>query len=161
MLGDSIFPMEHHLRPALELDREFLFVLHGTTMHDVIAATWGWDEAWQRTDFNRRVALYDVSIIQVMHQDIGSLWLEWKSDALYIHEIQIASNYQGKGLGTAVIRDVIRQAASRMLPVELSVVPANPRAKQLYERLGFVVTRVDSPFTLMRRHTELDWAGME
>lgn len=147
--------MEHRLRPTSELDREFLFMLHCITMHDVIDATWGWDEPWQRTDFNRRFAVQDVSIIHVTNQDVGGLWLEWQSDCLYIHEIQIMPDYQGQGLGTAVILDVIGQAASRRLPVELSVVPANPRAKHLYERLGFVVTSVESPFIQMRQDAQL------
>lgn len=56
-------PMEYRLRPASELDREFLFMLHSTTMLDVIEATWGWDEAWQQTDFDRRFAVQNVSII--------------------------------------------------------------------------------------------------
>lgn len=64
-------------------------------------------------------------------------------------------DYQGQGLGTAVILDVIGQAASRRLPVELSVVPANPRAKHLYERLGFVVTSIESPFIQMRQDAQL------
>lgn len=147
--------MEHRLRPASESDCEFLLMLHCITLHDVIEATWGWDEAWQQTDFNRRFAVQEVSIIQVMDHDVSGLWLEWQSDALYIHEIQVVPDYQGKGLGTVVIREVIGQAAGRMLPVALSVVPANPRAQHLYERLGFVVTRVESPFMLMRHDAKL------
>jgi len=147
--------MEHRLSPASESDRKFLFMLHCITMHDVIEATWGWDEAWQRTDFDRRFAVQDVSIIQAINHDVGGLWLEWKSNSLYIHEIQILPDYQGKGLGTAVIRDVIGQTASRMLPVELSVVPANPCAQHLYERLGFVVTSMESPFIQMRHDSHL------
>lgn len=49
--------MEHRLRPASESDREFLLMLHRITLRDVIEATWGWDEAWQQTDFNRRFAV--------------------------------------------------------------------------------------------------------
>ncbi|WP_299402310.1 N-acetyltransferase [Acaryochloris sp. IP29b_bin.148] len=147
--------MEYRLRPASELDCEFLFMLHSTTMRDVIETTWGWDETWQRTDFDRRFAVQNVSIIEATSFDVGGLWIEWKPDSLYIHEIQIVPDYQDRGLGTAVIQDVVGQAASRMLPVELSVVPANPRAKHLYERLGFVMTSVESPFIQMRYDAHL------
>jgi ribosomal protein S18 acetylase RimI-like enzyme len=37
------------------------------------------------------------------------------------------------------------------VPVELSVVPANYRAQRLYERLGFEVVAIESPFIRMRR----------
>jgi len=35
------------------------------------------------------------------------------------------------------------------------VVQANPRAKQLYERLGFEVTEFDAPFFRMRHNARL------
>jgi GNAT superfamily N-acetyltransferase len=128
-------------------------------MREVIEATWGWHEAWQRADFDRRFTSYAVSIIEIDHQSVGSLWLEWKPDSLYIHEVQIAPAFQGKGFGTAVLRHVIEQSAGQTLPVTLSVVPANPRAKQLYERLGFEVTAVEPPFIRMRHSACLKGAS--
>jgi ribosomal protein S18 acetylase RimI-like enzyme len=119
-------------------------------MREVIESTWGWDEAWQRTDFDRRLAAYIVSIIEADNRAAGGLWLEWQPDSLYIHEVQILPEFQSKGLGTAVVQHVIEQGAHRKLPVTLSVVPANPRAKRLYERLGFEVTRVEPPFIRMQ-----------
>lgn len=41
-------------------------------------------------------------------------------------------------------------AASRGVAVTLSVLAVNPRARQLYERLGFQVTACDAPFFRMR-----------
>ena len=76
--------------------------------------------------------------------------LEWKPDSLYIHEIQLLPEYQGRGIGTAVVQRVIEQGASSNLPITLSVVPANPRAQSLYERLGFEVTNIEAPFIRMR-----------
>ena len=39
---------------------------------------------------------------------------------------------------------------SKRLAVTLSVVPANPRARQLYERIGFQVIDVSEPFIRVR-----------
>lgn len=142
--------MDWQLRSAQKSDRDFLYALHCTTMRDVIEKTWGWDEAWQRTDFDRRLAACIVSIVEADHRAAGSLWLEWKPDSLYIHEVQIVPEFQGNGLGTAVVQNVIEQGARRRLPVTLSVVPANPRAQRLYERLGFEVTAIEPPFIRMR-----------
>lgn len=122
-------------------------------MREVIEKTWGWDETWQRADFDRRFAEYIVWIIEAECRAAGSLWLEWRPDSLYIHELQVLPEFQGKSIGTAVIQNVIEQAASRGLPVTLSVVPANPRAKSLYERLGFEVTDVEPPFIRMRHNS--------
>ena len=147
--------MEFDLRPAEEADREFLYVLHCQTMRDVIDQTWGWDEAWQRRDFDRRFNEYLVSIIAFEGKEAGGLLLEWKPGSLYIHEIQLLPEYQGRGIGTAVVQKVIEQGARRKLPITLSVVPANQRAKSLYERLGFEVTGVESPFIRMRHNALL------
>jgi ribosomal protein S18 acetylase RimI-like enzyme len=124
-------------------------------MRPVIEATWGWNEQWQRQDFERRFGTYDVSVIELGGQACGALVLEWLSDSLYIHEVQLMPAYQGRGVGTIVVRLVIEKAAQHGLPVMLSVVPANPRARRLYERLGFEVTGVESPFIRMRHSSRL------
>ncbi len=147
--------MDLNLRPASEGDREFLYALHCSTMRDVVEQTWGWDDAWQRADFEKRFDACTVSIIEAESRSVGSLWLEQKPDSLYIHELQVAPPQQGGGIGTAVIEMVIEQGASRALPIALSVVPANPRARDLYERLGFRVTCVEPPFIRMRHDTRL------
>jgi ribosomal protein S18 acetylase RimI-like enzyme len=144
-----------NLRPATERDREYLYALHCSTMRDVIEQTWGWDDAWQRADFEKRFAACTVSIIEAGSRSVGSLWLEQKPDSLYIHELQVALPQQGRGIGAAVIEMVSEQGASRGLPIALSVVPANPRARDLYERLGFRVTCVEPPFIRMRHDTRL------
>ena len=124
-------------------------------MREVIERTWGWDDTWQRADFEKRFAAYTVSIIEAGSRSVGSLWLEQRPDSLYIHDLEIEPASQGRGIGTAVIEMVIEQGSSRGLPIVLSVVPANPRAMRLYERLGFRVTCVEPPFIRMRHDARL------
>ena len=143
------------MRPASEQDREFLYALHCSTMRDVIEQTWGWDDASQRADFQKRFDMYTVSIIEAGYRSVGSLWLEQRPDSLYIHDLEIEPASQDRGIGTAVIGMVIEQGAGRGLPIVLSVVPANPRAMSLYERLGFRVTQVEPPFIRMRHDARL------
>lgn len=81
--------MDLNLRPASERDREFLYALDCSTMRDVIEQTWGWDEAWQRADFEKRFGVCAVSIIEAGSRSGGSLWLEQRPDSLYVHELQV------------------------------------------------------------------------
>jgi ribosomal protein S18 acetylase RimI-like enzyme len=151
--GDSI--VDFDLRPASERDRDFLFSVYCVNMRDVVEQTWGWDDAWQLTEFERRCKQYGVSVIDVDSRAVGGLWLEQRPDSLYIHELQIAPAWQGRGIGTAVIERVIALGAGCGLPIALSVVPANPRALSLYERLGFTVTQVEPPFIRLRHEARV------
>jgi ribosomal protein S18 acetylase RimI-like enzyme len=62
----------------------------------------------------------------------------------------IAPNYQRKGVGTATIKDVLADAGT--LPVRLNVLHIN-RAKSLYERLGFRTIMQDA------RRQIMEWRG--
>ncbi|MCA1651750.1 MAG: GNAT family N-acetyltransferase, partial [Acidobacteria bacterium] len=108
--------MDCRLRPATESDKGFLFSLHCLTMRDAIEKTWGWDEAWQRKDFQERFEHCSVSIIEADGRAVGGLWLESLDDLLYIVEFQVLPEWQGRGIGTSVLQDVIAQAARRGTP---------------------------------------------
>jgi ribosomal protein S18 acetylase RimI-like enzyme len=71
---------------------------------------------------------------------MGTITLEKRPTAIFLALIEIHPDYQGRGLGSSLIRDVISDAYGRGLDVELNVLKANPRAKRLYERLGFMIT---------------------
>ncbi len=137
------------LRPAAHADRGFLYRLHVAAMKDVVAQVWGWDEAWQRQYFDDHFDPSHARIVVVDGVDIGVVAVEWREDAAFLAGIEILPEYQGRGLGAAVIRDVIADAAARGLPVTLRVLKVNP-ARRLYERLGFTVTGETDTHYLMR-----------
>ena len=115
--------------------------------------TWGWDDSWQREDFERRFAACAVSVVEIDGRPIGGLFLETCADALFIHEIQLLPDCQGAGIGTAILQGVVEQARARNIPTELAVVEVNERARRLYERLGFAVVAAEPPFIRMRHMT--------
>lgn len=119
-------------------------------MRDAVERTWGWDDSWQREDFERRFAACAVSVVEINGRPIGGLFLEPRLDALFIHEIQLLPECQGRGIGTALLEAIVEQARARNIPAELAVVEANERARRLYERLGFTVVAVEPPFVRMR-----------
>lgn len=65
-------------------------------------------------------------------------------------QIQLAPGYQGGGIGTGLLAEIVDEAARAGVDLTLSVLKANP-AKALYERFGFVIER-ESEFSYeMRR----------
>ena len=105
-----------------------------------------------RLDFGRRLQAYDASVIESDVGAVGGLFVESTSACIDIVELQVVPEYQGIGIGTSVVQGVVDEGQRRGIPVTLSVVLANARAKQLYERLGFEVTGFEAPFIRMRHH---------
>jgi ribosomal protein S18 acetylase RimI-like enzyme len=67
---------------------------------------------------------------------LGRLIASATAAELRLVDIALLPEQQGRGLGTALIEDLQRQAASRRVPLRLQVRPGNP-AFRLYSRLGF------------------------
>src|SRR5882757_5443639 len=56
-------------------------------------------------------------------------------DEIFLGLIELAPEYQGRGIGSRLIRELIDGAGGKR--VTLSVLGVNDRAYQLYRRLGF------------------------
>ena len=128
----------YSLRPATETDYAFLYALHVATLKEYVAQTWGWDEAFQARRFRERFDPANSQIIVVDGQDVGVLAVGSGAGEVLLGNIRIAPDWQRRGLGTAVIQDVLSKAREDGLTVVLQVLKVNP-ARSLYERLGFVV----------------------
>jgi len=119
-------------------------------MRAVIEETWGWDDERQQRDFEWRFTGYEVWVIELDDERCGGLMIEATPESFVIQEIQVTPRFQRRGIGTMIIRSVLTRAAQREVVVALSVVPANPGARRLYERLGFEVTHEDAPLIHMQ-----------
>ena len=136
------------LRGATGNDYDFLYRLYCATMQEHVARIWGWDAEDQRARFQRTFAPQGQQIIVVDGEDVGVLRVEQRNEALFLANLQILPSYQGQGIGTAVITDILATARQRRVPVHLQVLKGNP-ARQLYDRLGFVVTGQTDTHELM------------
>jgi ribosomal protein S18 acetylase RimI-like enzyme len=138
------------LRTATADDFEFLYALKRAAYRDHAAATYGpWDEQWQRDRFASRFDPAAVQIVVADGRDVGALAVEWDEDPVFLVGIEIAPDGRGRGIGTAVIRDVLDRALRLRKGVRLQVFKVNVRAMQLYERLGFRATGSTETHTLM------------
>lgn len=63
-------------------------------------------------------------------------------------QIQLIPEFQGRGLGTQILRDLMAEAKRAGASVRLSVLERSP-ARRLYERLGFSVLEEDEHATTM------------
>jgi ribosomal protein S18 acetylase RimI-like enzyme len=133
-------------------DRDFLFDLNEATMREQVEQVWGWDDAEQRAFLEARFQPDRWQIIQAHGQDIGVLIVEEGDDEIYLAEIEILPEWQGRGIGAAIVRSLMEQAAVSAKPLTLRVLHVNQRAWALYERLGFC------PFKEIETHAYLRWS---
>ncbi|MEJ2239139.1 MAG: GNAT family N-acetyltransferase [Gemmatimonadales bacterium] len=137
------------LKPARPEDSEFVFQVKKAALGEYIEKTWGWDEQFQR-DFH--VSEYQPTTIEIIcwqNTDVGWLAVERGSDGIRLTGIYMLPEYQSRGVGSTVIRQIIKEATATQLPVTLEVLKVNPRARALYEKLGFVVTGETETHNLM------------
>lgn len=96
-----------------------------------------WDPVVQSGFFDQMWRPGHCSIIMSANEAIGILAVCDNPDLLYLSEILIRPPYQGRGIGSAIIADLIEQGRKRSCPVRLQVLKRS-RAQELYARLGFV-----------------------
>jgi GNAT superfamily N-acetyltransferase len=126
------------LRSAEEADRSWLIDLRRDVYRELYLATFGVldehrnqrhsDECWERGP---------IWIIQLDGQDVGMVQLAETKSAICLEEIQIGPAHQRKGLGAAILKDILDKAASSARTVTLYTGLKNHGARRLYERLGF------------------------
>ena len=137
------------LRPASRVDEERLFALHREAMQDYVAATWGWDEAWQREFFARTYVAGRHALIVRDEALAGRICLTRHWRRFFLRDIELVAAERNRGLGTAILRAVLELAREEGRAVELIVLKCNP-AQRLYARLAFTVIGDDGARLTMR-----------
>lgn len=141
------------LRQATDADSELVYQIKREAFRPYVELTWGaWDEQFQRERHRENFNPATIQIIVVDGQVIGWLGVEYSASAVWIANIHLVPNWQGRGIGTTLLREILEVAATRRVPVSLRVLKSNPRARALYERLGLVVvSETDTHFNMETR----------
>lgn len=141
--------MNYTLRNVRENDKNFIYNVKKTSIYDYVDKIWGWDEEYQIKDFENDFNTEDYKIIVADHKDIGFIQIYGDDSNINIIEIHIIPEYQGNGIGSSIIKNIIEQAVKRDKSVNIGCFIDNNRAKALYERLGFkIIRRTDTHYEM-------------
>lgn len=143
-----------NVRPATPDDDRFLRDVYCRNRRAEFAEV-GWsDEAlglFLETQFRMRKSALamqyaDLESFVVEHQGkpVGSMLFSRGGSEVRLVDIAILPEDQGKGIGSAVITELQQLAADKRLTLVLHVDLVNPRARKLYEQMGFRVTGENS-----------------
>jgi ribosomal protein S18 acetylase RimI-like enzyme len=127
------------LAPASAADTDYLYHVAEATMRGYVEATWGeWHEDVARAAIVDDIAHGRMFIVSTDEALVGLMSVRDEPTHIHLDKLYIAPNFQRRGIGTHLLRDLIRRATADAKPLRLRVLAVNP-AKRLYERLGFVV----------------------
>jgi len=89
------------------------------------------------------------NIVEVDGVPAGRFYVDYWSSEIRIVDIALMPEFQGKGLGSFLMKKVLSEGTEKNQPVTIHVEQNNP-AKRLYERLGFTEkSRFNDVYILM------------
>jgi GNAT superfamily N-acetyltransferase len=141
--------MRISLRHAVAQDFEYCKRLYFAGMKNIIEEL-GLDMAAQTATFPEQWASEQVRIISADGSDVGWLQSDVRDEGLFVAQLFVDGPFQGQGIGTEVVKQLIGEAAGHNQAVSLAVVKINP-ALRLYKRLGFRITHQDDRKFYMTR----------
>ena len=143
-----------------DADRDFLFSLFAAAREWEFEHTVWKDEekaAFLKRQFDIRTQAYQMTYLRAVHRiitlddkDIGQLILDRPDDHMLIIDFVIAPEFQGKGIGSDILKTLINEVHGGKVPIRLHVEKNNPALK-LYLRHGFKVTGEEG------HHHKLTW----
>jgi len=133
-------------RDIVDNDMPFLSRLYRSTREEEMAST-PWTDAEKQSfvdmQFRAQHAHYQKHytdalwlIIEVNGTSVGRLYFERWTSELRIIDIALLPDARGKGIGAAILQDLLDESASAGKNVGIHVEKVNP-AMSLYRRLGF------------------------
>lgn len=134
------------LRPRTPEDLDFMRGLYASTRDDEMALVLAPPEVKQAfldDQFRLQTLHYDTHyadarflIIELEGQPIGRLFLHESPSNIYLMDIALVPAQRGRGIGTRLLKDILRKAHESGRGVTCHVEVPNP-AQRLYRRLGF------------------------
>ena len=146
------------LRPITDNDEGFLRLVYAGVRSDELALVDWTDEQKQgflRMQFDAQHSYYaehfpeaQFLIIQRGERPVGRLYVDRRETEISIIEIALLPEERNAGIGSALLRQILEEAARVSKPVRIHVERFNP-ALRLYQRLGFAPIQEQGLFLLM------------
>jgi len=130
-------PAGVRFRPLAEADFEWFLDLSVRCLRQQLEAIGRWDPVRRRSRARAGFETGEIRVIERGGTAIGTAALARRGGHAEIHSFYLDPSEQGRGLGAAILRVLLAEAAG--LPVHLEVLKQSPAAR-LYERAGFVRT---------------------
>jgi ribosomal protein S18 acetylase RimI-like enzyme len=131
------------LRTVGSDDFDFGFEVTELAMRGYIEQTWGrWDDALHRRHHATTFKPDTHRVILVRGERAGILAVEQHVAHVQLEKLYLLPGARNRGVGSQVLRSVLKPAIASGRPVRLRVLAVNTPAQRFYVRHGFVVVAV-------------------
>ena len=138
---------------------ELLLRLYATTRADEMAMVTDWSdeqkEAFVRMQFQAQHAWYQehygdaqFDVVLIDGVPAGRLYVHRRAKEIRLVDISLMPELRGRGIGGALLRELMAEAEAAGKPLTIHVEKFNP-AMRLYLRLGFKPIEDRGPYDLM------------
>ncbi len=76
-------------------------------------------------------------ILELDGEPVGRMVVDRPGDQVHLVDVAIVPERRGRGLGVAILRALMDEAAAAGQPIRLEVASSNDPSLRLYRRLGF------------------------
>ncbi|GHG24387.1 GNAT family N-acetyltransferase [Streptomyces zaomyceticus] len=142
------------LRPGTAEDVEVVAELRAIVMRDDLVRLGRYDEHRVRQRLRDGFSPEHTSVVEVDGAFAGCVTMRpyESGDGFYLEHFYLDPALQGRGLGTAVLRELLARADEAAVPVRLVVLQGSA-ARRLYEREGFRYESEDPVDVRLVRHS--------
>jgi ribosomal protein S18 acetylase RimI-like enzyme len=137
------------LRPVRETDEALLLEIYSSSRADEMALV-PWDaatkQAFLQMQFSAQQNHYRAYFPDARHdvilseeRPVGRLYVDRRATEIRILDIAILPEARGRGIGTQILQDLMKEAAEADTSLSIHVESFN-RSLDLFQRLGFVKT---------------------
>jgi GNAT superfamily N-acetyltransferase len=135
---ESSRPMEWALRSAEPADVEAIAELRATVMRPDLERLGRFDEHRVRQRLRDSFSPQHTSVIVAAGAFAGCVTVRPAEDGRWLEHFYLAPGLQGRGIGSAVLRTLLKRIDADGVLVRLNVLQGSA-ARRLYERHGFTV----------------------
>jgi ribosomal protein S18 acetylase RimI-like enzyme len=157
------------LRRVTAGDEEFVYQVYASTRAEELAPLkWSAEQqdSFLRMQFTLRQRDYGARFDAAGHQivlrgdrPVGIIWVSRDGREIRLADLALLPAQRGSGIGTILVRELIKESDRTGKPVRLMVLQVNRGALRLYERLGFKVVGTSGFYFEMERRPALGFGG--
>jgi ribosomal protein S18 acetylase RimI-like enzyme len=159
LIDNPLTPESIGLRPASERDEDFLRLVYAESRREELdRVVWpeGVREQFLRSQFDAQAAHYlkhypgvEFLIIELAGTPAGRLYVQRTPSEILVMDIALIPEFRGRGIGTALLRQILDEGQASSRIVTMHVEKFNP-ALSLYERLGFRIAEDQGVYWFLR-----------